>query len=233
MVKFTIQFQNKRVGSTFLQNAIDSHPDLAGVDEVFVNMAIKPGIRKSGFVPYLRSDVDTPEEYIEDIIKRTHWDKKAVSMKLMYNQIGYHSGLLQYIKDNKIPIIHLMRKNLVEQVISFLKMAEYNDNPVVISGKNLLDAVEEAKRLNKYWAKQLKDNIVLTLYYEDIIGNTEKGKTYMATEANMKICNFFNVKYQRLFATTKKKNKKDMSIYLPNIEDVRKVFKNTEFEWML
>jgi hypothetical protein len=37
-----IQFQNKRVGSTFLQKAIDSHTEIMGIDEVFVNMAKNP-----------------------------------------------------------------------------------------------------------------------------------------------------------------------------------------------
>ena len=50
-----IQFQNKRVGSTFLQKALDSHPLIAGVDEIFVNIARMTKIRKSGFIPYVNT----------------------------------------------------------------------------------------------------------------------------------------------------------------------------------
>lgn len=233
MVDFFIQFQNKRVGSTFLQNAINSHPDLVGIDEVFINIARKTEIRKSGFVPYIISDASHPEEYIEYVIKKTHWDKKAISMKLMYNQITYHSGLLQYIRFNKIPIIHLQRRNLAKQIISFLNQAIYNDDPIQISGDDLLSMVEEADRLNKYWKNQLSENIRLTLFYEDIIGETTEHKTYLANNANIAVCDFFKVKQYQLFANTKKKNNDDLSIYLPNIEEIKKVFKGTKYEWMM
>lgn len=113
-----IQFQNKRVGSTFLQKAIDSHPMIAGVDEVFVNVARKPGMKKSGFTPYVRSDYNgNPGSYLRKVI----WDRypdRAVIFKLMYNQILHHKGLIDIIEGKRMPVIHLMRRNLVKQVIS-------------------------------------------------------------------------------------------------------------------
>ncbi|GAG09178.1 unnamed protein product, partial [marine sediment metagenome] len=87
-----IQLQNKRVGSTFLQKAIDSHPNIMGIDEVFVNMARKPGMRKSGFVPFLRSDINRAGEYIREVIYKTYPDKHTI-FKLMYNQVNEHDGL--------------------------------------------------------------------------------------------------------------------------------------------
>jgi nitrous oxide reductase len=133
----------------------------------------------------------------------------------------------------KIPIIHLMRKNLVKQIISGLTAATTKHNPVMISGKELLRMVKEAHKLNKYWSNQLKNQIKLTLYYEDIIGKTEGDRTYMASNANIAVCNFFGIPQVQLYAKTKKKNKEDLSVYLPNIEDIKKVFKETKFKWMI
>lgn len=227
-----IQFQNKRVGSTFLQKAIDSHPDIMGIDEVFVNMARKPGMRKSGFVPYLRSDAKTPKEYITEVINKTYPDKHTI-FKLMYNQIEYHEGLFDYIKRNKMPVIHLMRKNLIKQVISGITAATTKHKPIAITPEQLMLQVKQAKSLNYIWAKKLKDHIKLTLYYENIIGETRFNKTYLANNANVAVCEFFGVRQYQLFAETKKKNKDDISVYLPNLDAIKKHFEGSEFEWML
>jgi LPS sulfotransferase NodH len=227
-----IQFQPKRVGSTFLQKAIDSHPDIMGIDEVFVNMAKKKGMRKSGFKPFLRSGINDAETYIRKILYKTYPDKHTI-FKLMYNQIDYHAGLFNFIKTNKIPMIHLMRKNLVKQIISGVTAATTKHNSISISPKELMESVKEADKQNIRFAKRLKDNIWLTLYYEDIIGEKGMDRTYVAHEVNVAICQMFNVKSYLLYAETKKKNKNDISVYLPNIEEIRKYFKGSEFEWMI
>lgn len=227
-----IQFQNKRVGSTFLQNAINSHPDIMGIDEVFVNMAKKKGMKKSGFDPYLKSGIQRPSEYIEDVIYKKYDDKHTI-FKLMYNQIGWHDGLMNYIIDNKIPMIHMMRRNLVKQIISGLTAANESHLPITITGKDLLILVKEADKMNKYWSNKLKDHIKLVLFYEDIIGETKGDKTYIAPNANAAVSSFFNVSQYLLFATTKKKNKEDMAVYLPNLDDIKNTFKGTKYEWCL
>jgi hypothetical protein len=227
-----IQFSNKRVGSTFLQKAIDSHPDIAGIDEVFVNMARKPGMKKSGFTPFLRSSHTKPQSYIEKEIYKKYPNTNTI-FKLMYNQIEYHKGLMSYIKQNNIPIIHVIRFNLVKQVISGMTAASTEHNPVVINPKDLLRAVDEAHRLNIHWSHMLHNHIKLTVYYEGLFGETVGDVTFMNNDVNAAVCNFFGVPNVRLFARTKKKNKDNLGVYLPNIDEIREVFKGTEFEWMI
>lgn len=229
-----IQMSSKRTGSTFLQNAINSHPDIMGIDEIFVNVCRKAKYRKSGFIPFVRPENShkLPQEYLENYIYKKYPDKHII-FKLMANQINHHNGLLQYIKNNNIPIIFLKRDNLLKQVISGLTAAYTEHEPINISGQQLLNLVKETKRQNKYWKKELKDNIKLSLVYEDIIGKTIKDKTYVEEEINKKICDFFNVPYKKLYSMTKKKNKNDISVYIPNMEEIRNIFKNTEFEWMI
>ena len=227
-----IQFSNKRVGSTFLQKAIDSHPDIAGIDEVFVNMARKPGMKKSGFTPYLRSSYKTPKSYIEKDIYRKYPDTHTI-FKIMYNQIEYHNGLMDYIKQNKIHMIHVIRQNLVKQVISGMTAATTKHDPISITPRGLLTAVQEADKLNLHWSNMLHDHIKLTIFYENLFGETIEDRTYVREDVNRSICQFFGVKNMALYATTKKKNKDDVSVYLPNMDEIRKVFKETEFEWMI
>jgi hypothetical protein len=58
-------------------------------------------------------------------------------------------------------------------------------------------------------------------------------KTYLAPNANIAVCEFFQVEQQQLYSTTKKKNKEDISVYLPNIEAIKKRFKGSQYEWMI
>lgn len=227
-----IIFTQKRTGSTFLQNAINSHSNIIGIDEVFVNIARRTNIRKSGFIPFVNHELETPREYIEDVLYRTYPDEN-IAFKLLNNQIIFHTGLMMYVISKKIPIIFLKRKNLIKQAVSFYKMAENNHNPIDIAPFQLFLDVKKIKEENEYWYKKLKNNIKLVLNYEDIIGRTEGDKTYLASNANIAICDFFNVKQEMMYSTTKKKNKEDISEYLPNYEIIKKTFKGTEFEWMI
>lgn len=227
-----IEFSNKRVGSTFLQRAIDTHPKIKGIDEVFVNVARKPGMRKSGFVPFVRSDIKDAGEYIQEVIWKTYPDYNTI-FKLMYNQVDFHGGLIRFIRENNIPMIHLMRKNLVKQVISGQNAAYTNHNPVALSPSQLMNMVKLADRQNSDFANMFSKNIKLTLYYEDIIGKRKNNLTFVEKSVNRKICNFFKVEEFPMYSDTKKKNKNDISVYLTNIDDIRKYFKKTKYEWMV
>ena len=81
--------------------------------------------------------------------------------------------------------------------------------------------------------QRIKDHIKLTLYYEDIIGATRLGRTYASNNTIIAVCDFFKASQYQLFATTKKKNKDDISVYLPNINEIRKHFKGSRYQWMI
>ena len=228
-----IQFQNKRVGSTFLQKAIDSHPDIAGIDELFVNIARKEGMRKSGFKPYKRTTYNNPANYIKQEIWSSYPPIMSVIFKLMYNQIDNHSGLHRFIVDNKLPIIHLIRRNLVKQVISNQNSGTTEHAPIKITPNALLFKVNEFENLNNKWKDSFKGHKKLTLYYDDIIGVKTNAFTFVENDANIAICDFFGVKHLPLFTNTKKKNKNDIWTYLQNREGVEKGFKGTKFQWMV
>lgn len=229
-----IQFQNKRVGSTFLQKAMDSHPEIRGIDELFVNVARKPGMKKSGFTPYVRSNFyGTPETYLSRHVWNNLNGKKHSIFKLMYNQIHYHKGLYEFIHRKKFPVIHLIRNNLVKQVISGQNAATTKHEFIPITAQNLLHHVQQMDKLNEKWMNQFKDVKKLTLYYEDIIGEKDNQFTYMAKDVNMVICNFFEVENIPMYTDTKKKNKESIWVYLRNREEVEKVFKGTKYEWMI
>lgn len=239
-----LQFQDKRVGSTFLQQAIDSHKDINGYDEVFVNVAKKPGMKKSGFVPYVklrgRMSVD---HYIREKIWKEKKDdgkekknKKNTIFKVMYNQINHHNGLWQFVIKEKMPVIHVKRKNILKQVISKATAArEIHEKLEGATPELLFQKVKELDILRESWSSKLRENglRVLDLWYEDVIGETIKNRTYVDPKVNKLICNFFGVDNEPLYAKTKKKNKDDVWVYIPNRGAVLKRFKDTKYEWMV
>lgn len=231
----TVQFSNKRVGSTFLQKTFNSHPDLVGIDEVFVNICRKARYRKSGYIPYIRPEnpFKTPKEYIKNLVN-TNKDKKII-MKLMYNQISFHAGLHNLINNKKFPIIHLKRKNIIKQFISGKKAAFQNHDPISISGDQLLKEVTQLNTENEWWTNYFKvsSHKYIELFYEDLFGMVEEKHTFIEKSINNRLCDFLEVKRIPMYADTKKKNKDDIWIYLRNKDDVMSKFKNTKFEWMV
>lgn len=224
-----IEFSNRRVGSTFLQQAINSHTDIIGIDEVFVN-EIKPQFRKSGFVPYINSDIDNPCEYIEEVINKTYPDSNTI-FKLMYHQILYHESLRACVID--IPMIHVIRKNLVKQVISELKMGLPKDHKIIINPSDFYEKVKVADNLNKVNTQHHTKQIKLKLFYEDLFGDIVDERTYMSNNSNIAVCRFFNVKQVRLFAMTKKRLSDKVEDHLSNIKEIKNAFRGTDYEWML
>ena len=234
-----IQFQNKRVGSTFLQNALDSHPLIAGVDEVFVNMARKEGMKKSGFTPYVRTTYNGlrhPHHYLTQEVWARYPDKHVI-FKLMYNQIYYHAGLFDFIQAKRLPVIHLMRRNLVKQVISGQNAATTKHNTLNLNPDRLFQLVNQVDQENQTWKKQFNEvgRSKLELYYEDIIGDTIDGFTFVSESVRMSLCEFFKVDVAKRWfcAATKKKNKNNIWVYLKDREAVEKKFKGTPYEWMV
>lgn len=222
-----IQLQNKRVGSTFLQRAMDSHPDIVGIDEVFVNN-IRKDLRKSGFVPYVNSDLyGHPDQYMKDVINMTYPDKNTI-VKVMYNQLDYHHGLMQYIKESNMPIIHVRRFNLLQQVISYLKMALPVDTKIDLPASQIYEMVKQAENDAERFDKYFRGQIRIQLWYEDFIDGQ-----YFTDEVNKAICTLFKVGEFRMFANTKKRLKEDISCHFKNFDEIRRMFKGGRYEWML
>lgn len=235
-MNFVVQFQNKRVGSTFLQKAFNTHPQLAGIDECFVNVCRKAKYRKSGFIPYVRPEnpYKTPKEYIKMVCNKN--PNKITIMKIMYNQIDHHKGLREFIVKRKFPIIHLTRKNLVKQVISGINAGKQNHEKININAKVLFARVKEADNLNKKWKSFFLNNNhdYIQLCYENIIGEKidERG-TFLDVKTIEKLTEFLKINTYDMWADTKKKNKDNISVYLHDINQVRRIFKGTHYEWMV
>jgi hypothetical protein len=199
-------FSNKRTGSTFLQEALDSHPDINAFDELFL-VSTKEIQRRN---VRLYKTMKQLEGY--SIPKYLNWiasKGKNTVFRLMYNQ-NETWNVFPHIKDRKMKIIHLKR-DPVDIVISILcKFSEGNDGVKVRKGEfeQMLNSYRELQ--NKYDKKLSGYDGLLEINYKDLFGKVEGERsnienvgqfnirsdqeTYLNEKVNFEICKFLNVK---------------------------------------
>ena len=122
-----IVFASPRSGSSWLVDLLDSHPRIAAYAELFL-----PGDRTTP--DYGRKDLPrfeatvTPRFRVSLVPARLSYlrrlygarpDIDAVGFKLMYRHPEVHRGLLPYLAARRTRVVHLVRENALEQVVSW------------------------------------------------------------------------------------------------------------------
>lgn len=169
-----IQLSDKRTGSTFFQRALDSHPNIRAIDELFIIEFDKEKVNnKSGFKPYkiakeernkenektaknkgysgkrkkrfIQSHTLTPQKYISEVYNSILKNEKDV--KVVVFKIMYNQ-LLHWKLQNLIykhKIIHLYRENHVKRVISGQTASNINHEKAHrLTAKNLINYVKKS-----------------------------------------------------------------------------------------
>jgi len=119
----------QRTGSTWLQTLLDSHPRIAVHGEMFL-------LHASRHPPFGADGVERFEYYTEragdghrsarpyrtfaylDTLFAAHSEASAVGFKMMYDQVFRHPEVLAYLVRRDVKVVHLVRRNLLDIVIS-------------------------------------------------------------------------------------------------------------------
>jgi LPS sulfotransferase NodH len=125
-VPFVI-LSTQRTGSTWLATLLDSHPAIAAYEELFLRDDEGPRWGSAD----LERFADAQKERLGDWRSRrplalfTYLDElygrdvaRAIGFKLMYNQVRQHPEVLVYIVHRGVKVIHLVRTNLLNVLIS-------------------------------------------------------------------------------------------------------------------
>lgn len=128
-----ILLATQRTGSSWVQEMLGSHPDVTVYTELFLADA-------TGFPIWEPTDVEFANTFLESRVKppaavtRAYWtirylrrifdhsDVNAVGFKYMYDQIRRSPAVLPYAALRRVKVVHLIRRNLLDTVIS-LKLA--------------------------------------------------------------------------------------------------------------
>jgi len=119
----------QRSGSSWVQEMLNSHPDIRVYTELFVAGA-------TGYPMWEPKDIEFAGSYLEarvrfpQLITHPYWvvrylnsvfhqsDVKAVGLKYMYDQIRRSPEVLAYVPLRGVKVVHLIRRNLLDTVIS-------------------------------------------------------------------------------------------------------------------
>ena len=164
---------------------------------------------------------------------------KAIGFKLMYGQARKAPAALKYIKDRKLPVILLIRRNPLRILLSLQirsmtgevnKVLDVAHSPekaatkrVKVDAEDLLRSLKKLEESNLRWEQLVGSNPYLKVFYEDMVED-------MAGELN-RMTDFLGVPRQpELEPPTVKLNSAAIADIVINYDEVAAHLKGTAFE---
>lgn len=129
MTRGFILLATQRTGSSWVQEMLNSHPDLKVYNELFLRDA-------EGVPIWEPSDVVFANTFLAERARgparltRGYWtmrylryvynqpDVRGVGFKYMYDQVPHSRAVLPYAAIARVPVVHILRRNLLDIVIS-------------------------------------------------------------------------------------------------------------------
>lgn len=246
-----IILSTQRSGSTWVVDMLNSHPAIMSYSELLLeNGKGKPtwGGRKDFvfFHTYLEERKELLHkmglkkvlfQYLDELYASRN-AIKAVGFKLMYGQAGAYDGLLDYLVTKDVVIIHLIRRNILDVIIS-KEAAMQRDvfhsrtNQVFplklhINLNNILDCLSfQEEEIKKAQNKFSNINLLYhEVYYEDLRHNEDSFEVLLDFLE-------INHKAQPLNSSLKKLNHTSHSQLIENYEQLKTTLKGTRYEALL
>lgn len=240
---------DKRTGSTFLQNCLDSHPNITCYDELFM---IRSGLKKR-HGQFMYRWMNEKKGYSKD--KFLDWlgeSNDNVFLKLIYDQCD-HWNLNLIIKKRNLALIHLVRKNHFKKAMSGLLKKNFDKNKRVnLNPNSILSKTIQLRNKTRVWRKKWKKyNNQIIVFYENMVGET-KGEiknikkvgafnmksdqiTYLDKKQGERICKFLDIPYFDMSCNLTKKSKENPLEYLPGKKQkiVRQLFEKNGMSTLL
>jgi len=225
----SIILANVRTGSTFLTEALDSHPDMHWRHG-------EPLPRK------LKGD---PECYdVLGAYYERHHDS-VVGCKVTYYHLRADWGLLEYLKSREVSAIHLVRGNPLRWILSVKISAKTKGRPghtdktlpIARVKVNPQDMLNKA-RICIHIQNQARERLVrsglrhIEMTYEEMTGGREAvaGPTKASTKC---MCDFLGVPYHELESSRRGVNRYPMSEIITNWNEVESVLLSSEFDYLV
>lgn len=238
-----------RTGSNWLVDLLNFHPHIKAFEEVFNEEPLIEHLKNSNpnLLPPVRyydfkqsSHNRRPWvtfEYMNEL-KKTSEEKHAIGFKIMYGQLVRCSEIILKIIWDRYRIIHLIRKNLLDVIIS-RELAIINkiwhttknieQRKVFLDTKTLYSKLEkDRKQVSKVKLfLTLLPNPVIQVSYEELRADTQATVDNMVQFLN---CNALKVAYNSKY---KKINPKYHWESIENYDEVYEALKNTKFAYLL
>ena len=239
-----------RSGSAWLIDTLDSHPGVAAYGEL-----LRRGT--DGALGYGADDISCFPEYLAARRAGTHGQAVqrlvylrtvfrdrpgvgAAGFKLMYGQVRESPGILQYLALRRTRVVHLVRANLLDAVISY-EVAKStgvfhahrgeHGQPTVVSLdagglRERLEHMEWAIARARSWLERYRLPRI-DIAYEELVGREE--------DTFGRILRFLGVvpDVHALDSSLERTTTRSRMELVENADDMRAALAGTRFEWML
>jgi LPS sulfotransferase NodH len=245
MDKF-ILLAGRRSGTTLLVTCLDSHPQINCMKEAFSTTRrykyFRIDRRSSPFYKYRTASLKRKFDFffrrkqlIDAFLAELYRPVdglKAIGSRVSYGQAGKHPQILDWVTENEVGIIHLIRENPVKAIVSqatakkrhtFHTTSKVKRVTVRLSPHKLQNSV--TKRMNEIetYRTMFKDRRYHEVYYESFVADRD-GET-------RRILNFLHIdQFLPLTSNLVKQNPDSLVDILENYEEIAQAFKGSGFE---
>lgn len=189
MIKFVV-LSRQRSGSTLLVRSLSSHPQIQCHGEIFLAKNTRLPTYEAYRTASLKRRLAHPffkkwliYNFLAEVYTSAAADIEALGFKLMYGQAREFWPVKNWIKDDDVRVIHLIRTNMLKTILSSktskVRQVAHSTKPVAPI-KVHLDPVEIKMLLNKM-TKQLEvnrrlfaDHPHLEITYEGFVANRDQ-----------------------------------------------------------
>lgn len=237
MQKFII-LTTQRTGSTMLWRYLNQHPDMDVSGEIFMRKNKSDGTYASfrrknikNRLYYFLNRKMLINSYLADFFKQRS-KSMAVGFKLMYGQVN--ESLLQWLIENDVKIIHLIRKNTLKMILSRMtakKRKLYHTDQyraikiiqVPLDPQKTKNEIKRSIQTVDLFRSKVRNLESLEIYYEDI-------STNISNQAKI-IYDFLNLSHFECEKIPLKKiNPDSIESLVLNYADICQAFTGTEYE---
>lgn len=147
-----ILISTQRTGSSWVADMLHSHPEIKMYEELFLSdYKEKPSIigakdistwnaywaKKRPFSTLIRPYYSF--RYLQLVYAKEDLNKFSIGFKLMYNQLRRHPSILFYLLLNNVYVVHLIRRNHLDVIIS---KATKRERGGIAHSKNQVERVQ-------------------------------------------------------------------------------------------
>lgn len=230
-----------RSGSNLVGSLLHSHPNIMSIGEIFAAKTIwgQPGkkhLNHNKLLKLYRNNM--PLSFLKThIFHRYGMEIKAVGFRFFYSQAQLFPSVLTSLASNpNIHIIHLKRKNLLENYVSLqvaIKTGSWvstnkktgKNARVTINIDDCLIHFKDAEDNQKRFESIFSTHPHISVYYESL-------RTKTLPQIN-KILSFLDVPKLPLTTTLQKQIRQPMPEIIENYDEVYRVIKKTKWHHVL
>lgn len=176
-----------RSGSTWLVNTINNIPGVTCYDELFTLKAEMYQAGGQGFPRYLDWQKSQKRPFLWNYLNSIYQGKDNSGFKLVFHQVKANPGLVPYAIAKRLAVIHLIRRNILDVVLSLLSAKKrgkfhYKENEKLPELQPFQVDVEFVVRRIKKNQQNIEDSKKmlkllplhsLEIAYEDLVANTD------------------------------------------------------------